>query len=309
MIMLTTCWAMQAQKNVFLNINHNLGTETFDFETVGENDLGDRYKVDRLEYYISQISLTHDGGQITAVEDYWILVNADNQSTFDLGSFDLTDVESISFHIGVEESVNHNDPTLWPSDHPLAPKSPSMHWGWAGGYRFIAMEGNAGTSFNSNFELHCLGDNNYFETTVDLTGENSDDAINLYINADYNEGLKGLGIASGVISHGTLESEECIKNFRDYVFSAGTSTGLFDVNNSLEFSIAPNPSNNGLVNISLDDQGETHHIQLYDLSGKVILETKTMSATTQIQIADKGIYLLSIMDENGNQATKRVIVQ
>ena len=307
--MLATCWGLQAQKNVILNLSHFLGAESFGTNVPGENDLGETYKIDRLEYYVSQISITHDGGQITPVEDYWILVNTNGVSSFDLGSFEVTDVETISFYIGIEEDLNHADPTLWGAQHPLGPKSPSMHWGWAGGYRFIALEGNGGPNFNNNFELHCLGDDNYFQINIDVVPEIAGDEINLYVNADYNEGLKGLGVNSGVVSHGTPESVVCIANFRDYVFSSGMSTGIFDVENTLEVSVSPNPSHDGVINIALEDNGRTHQIQVYDLSGKLVQQSKTSATITQLNILDKGIYLLNIIDEKGNQATKRVIVQ
>ena len=77
----------------------------------------------------------------TAIPNKWVLVNASEATEVDLGSHDVTNVEAVHFHIGVDSSVNHSDPASYPMGHPLAPVFPSMHWGWAAGYRFVAIEG------------------------------------------------------------------------------------------------------------------------------------------------------------------------
>ena len=103
----------------------------------------------------------HDTGKISQATGVYILANASQVLEVDLGSFDVTNVEAIKFSVGVNEPENHEDPTKWDSNHPLYPKSPSMHWGWASGYRFVALEGKTGDQLNKTFEIHALGDDNY----------------------------------------------------------------------------------------------------------------------------------------------------
>ena len=154
-----------AQTDVTLKINHKLGAEDFELDAIGVNNLGHEFKASRLEYYVSRITIIHDGGTETAVPDEVIALvqpEAEISTSIPLGSFDVTSIESVKFHIGVYEPVNNEDPTLWPEEHPLAPKSPSMHWGWASGYRFIAYEGYGGAGFSQNFQLHGLGNEKLF---------------------------------------------------------------------------------------------------------------------------------------------------
>lgn len=143
-LMLSSLGSVIAQSDVYIQINHKLDTDPFDFSVEHTNNLGDEFNVTRLEYYMSSITITHDGGIETVVPETWILANAGTFTNVYLGSFDITTLESVSFGIGVEGDYNHLDPASYPSEHPLAPKSPSMHWGWSPGYRFVAMEGSGG---------------------------------------------------------------------------------------------------------------------------------------------------------------------
>ncbi len=48
--------------------------------------------------------LIHDGGQVTPVTDLYLLVSAEKDDQFDLGSFALENIEGIEFSIGVDEA-------------------------------------------------------------------------------------------------------------------------------------------------------------------------------------------------------------
>ena len=126
------------QKEVHLQINQYIGNDPFAIGDEGTNDLGTKFSISRLDYYISSIKLHHDGGTTTNVGDKYILVSNGNTVDELLGEFNIGVLDSITFSVGVDPLYNHGDPTLWPANHPLAPKSPEMQWGWAAGYRFVA---------------------------------------------------------------------------------------------------------------------------------------------------------------------------
>ena len=142
---------LNAQSSVNIQINHLLDGVRFENEINTVNDLGNDFMIDRLQYYISGFSITHDGGQVTEVEDLYVLVSLlnDSESTMiDLGELTFTTLESVNFNLGVDQEANHSDPSLYHPTHALYPKSPSMHWGWTSGYRFIALEGKSGPNVN-----------------------------------------------------------------------------------------------------------------------------------------------------------------
>ena len=76
-------------------------------EATASNNIGSTFHFTRVQYYLSQISIIHDGGTETLMEDTWILVNAEEDTQVDLGDHAITQVEAIHFYIGVEEEVNH----------------------------------------------------------------------------------------------------------------------------------------------------------------------------------------------------------
>ncbi len=298
--------SIHAQKNVVLNINHFIGDEFYDSELIGTNDLGNDFKVNRLEYYLSQITLIHDGGAETLIEDLWLLVNPELNQSYELGQFTFENLEGIRLGIGVEEEVNHDDPALWPSDHPLAPKNPSMHWGWAGGYRFVAMEGTAGSNFNTVFELHGTGDVNYSTTQITLEGVTQDDQVDIYVNADYAKALEGISLNDGIISHGEIgEAKLCLRNFRDYVFSPGSFVSSNNTISLIDFTVYPNPSLDGNINL---ETAEDALLELYDVHGKLVFSQNVKEGYNQFSLQEKGVYLAKLINQN-SQATKRIVVK
>ena len=202
--LLLMSFSIMAQNTVQLNINHKLGTDDFAMNTAAQNNMANDFNISRLQYYIAEISIVHDGGTETAITDLYALVDANNATQLDLGSHSITSIEGVNFHIGVDAGKNHADPASYSMSHPLAPKNPSMHWGWTSGYRFIAMEGNGGANLNQTFELHGLGDANYFKVTVPfataMTATNNEFVLN--VDADYTRILENVNVSSGLIVHG-----------------------------------------------------------------------------------------------------------
>ena len=172
-----------------------------------------------MKYYLSQISVFHDGGRETKIENTWILVDAAVDTLIDLGTFMIDEVEYIRFHIGVEEAFNHFDPASWPPEHPLAPQNPSMHWGWSPGYIFIAYEGRCGPNLEGYLELHALRDLNYTQVNVGANATAQSGEIQIEINADYAKGLHNIVAEESIVIHdGFLEAQDLIKNFGSLVF-------------------------------------------------------------------------------------------
>jgi hypothetical protein len=304
-----------SQSNVYLKINHLLGASPFAFNTTTTNNLGNTFDVSRMEFYISSLSITHDGGMVTTISNTWILANASTQVYEVLGNYNITAIEKVTFSIGVETPTNHNDPSLFTDSHPLAPKSPSMHWGWSAGYRFIAMEGMAGTSSaNQMYQLHGLGDVNYFSQTILTAGTTDANGLVIELNADYEQALKDINVASGVISHGEAnEAKKMMENFRDYVFTSiegNSPVGVAEIGKKSQFSIYPNPSKYGnriVLNYNGDVIGLS--VEILDLSGRLIKNVALENNSLTLNNLEKGIYLLNIKSEAGNVIeTQKLIV-
>jgi|TARA_B110000971_G_scaffold9054_1_gene8744 hypothetical protein len=316
-ILLCASFSINAQVNTNIRIYHTLGTQLFQMNSTTQNDLTQDYQVTRIEYYLTKFSVVHDGGQITAISDDTVALISATDGTFssiELGSLNITDVEAVKFHIGVYSPVNNEDPSLYPSSHPLAPKSPSMHWGWASGYRFLVYEGVGGVNFSQVFQLHALGNNNYFETTVSAVGEMAGGNLIIALDADYTRGVDNIDVSNGVVAHGVdLDDLTALENFRDFVFSQNVlplSTSTDDIESDIQWGLFPNPSSDGKIVVSIDSDVTIDKILITDLLGKEVSSVNYSNLkSVEIDIATSGIYLIQLLTNSSIVSTKRVVIQ
>ena len=218
--------AVFAQQDLYLEIEHQLNGQPFSIGAQGQNNLGHAFDVNRLEYYLSRISITHDGGQVIDLPDTYFLVDGAQNFNELLGNFNIAQLESITFAVGVDSSRNHLDPASWPMTHPLAPKNPSMHWGWTAGYRFAVMEGASGVGLAQFYEFHALGNRNYTFQTIETAGEDNNGDLVIHLIADYAGALYNMPLDQGIVQHGQDdEAAEFLDNFALRVFESSDGNG------------------------------------------------------------------------------------
>ena len=308
--------AANAQTNVIFNIEHLLKDKGFRLNQAATTNTNTNFSVSRLQYYISNISIIHDGGTVTPATGVYILVDAVNDVIQDLGSYNVTTIEGIKFSIGVNQPVNNQDPTKWPSNHPLSPQVPSMHWGWQAGYRFVAMEGKEGANLSNGFELHALGNNYYYDIQIPLSGQDIFGQQHITLKADYTRALENINIVGGKIVHGEeTETIDLLRNFRDFVFTSqtGASNVLASVNNVLApaaLDMYPNPSN-GTVSFDITDKSvNITSIQISDITGKVVENIAVNDfETAQTTLTTQGVYIVSLMNGTNSLLTKKLVIQ
>lgn len=284
------------QKEVHLQLNQYIGTAPFSIGDGGTNDLGTKFNISRLDYYISSIKLHHDGGMQTAVNNKYIFVSKGETVDELLGSFNIGILDSITFSIGVEATDNHADPTLWPAGHPLAPKSPEMHWGWAAGFRFIAIEGKSGANLQFNYQIHGLGDELYKPTTIVTHGTEHNGGLMVSIDADYGHSLRGINMNKNIILHGsTKEAVSLLSNFNQHVFSA---TPLISAAHDIEvgsLTVFPNPSIDGKVTITLsEDQILDGKIIIRDAVGRIVYQLSNPALQNEVIVDHLGFYSIEL---------------
>ncbi len=306
-LLVVSILTVNAQQDVYLKINHKLGSSNFAFNQTTTNNLSNSFNFDRLEYYIAEITLRYDGGQDTTLDTY-ILVDAGSTTNQLLGTFSITSLESISFGVGVNTPYNNDDPNLWPTNHPLAPKSPSMHWGWAAGYRFAAFEGKTGTSMNSVWQIHALGNRNYNLQTIPTSGLTSGNTTTIELNADYAKAMNNITVNGNLITHGEIaESVTLLNNFTNGVFSIGT-VGLNE-NQLVNFSVSPNPSSKDIL-IQFEDNQNGNELIITSLNGQVVSkEIITSGNQVTLSISTKGTYLANIYQKGNLIGSQKVIIK
>lgn len=296
------------QVDVILKINHKLGNAAFAYGTAATNNLGNDFNVSRLQYYVAEVTLIHDGGQETTVPAYWILVDAGTAVSENLGNFNITQLEGIKMGIGVEPAFNHLDPASYPATHPLAPKAPSMHWGWASGYRFVALEGKGGSGLNQTFEIHALGDDNYHTLTVPTNGTLSGNELTVELDADYTGAIKNIDVSNGNIMHGeTGIAADLLVNFAYSVFSAqgAASMGISESEKD-KFAIGPNPSQ-GTFTIHYSGE-KSFDVSIMDATGRIIEKATDIHKTRGFSIQQNGIYFVAISQNGQAISIEKIVV-
>lgn len=300
-----------AQKDVYLRIMHQWDGQSFAFNTVATTSEGDDVQLNRMEYYISGIKVYHDGGQEIDLPSQYILANAAFETQVSLGSLSLTTVDSIRFAVGVDQNANHADPSTYNASHPLAPKSPSMHWGWTAGYRFVAVEGVTGSNMNDPMEVHALGDVNYFTQTIETSGTEVFGALVLQIDADYIKAFDGISMNGGLINHGeTGASVTLLENFRDDVFSESQQSVhpvSVEENSPASFQIQPNPAN--INNARIQFTQPTHGtVRVMDLTGRIVDHHELRGENQlSLNIKNAGVYLVEVRSQGASKALRLVV--
>jgi hypothetical protein len=295
---------LSAQQSIHLKINHKFDGAPLILNQQAQNNLGHTFTIGRVDYYISSISIQHDGGTMTAFPEVYIISKGTNEVDVNLGTADVNAIESITFSIGVDASVNNDDPALWPSGHPLSYQSPSMHWGWSSGYRFVAMEGQSGQSLNQDYQLHGLWNDNYFSQTIPITGTQNGNELYINLDADYLEALRDINLSAGPINHGTNSNDlTMLQNFRDYVFSPASNVVGVSETSNLSAAVYPNPANSTFRILGLREQA---HVAILDMTGRIIYNA-IVGAQDEIKAPVAGTYLVTIITETGNYSQKLIV--
>jgi len=299
-----------AQTNLTLNMEQFLNGTAIEYNKEATNNLDNSFKINRLQYYVSGFSVKHDGGKTTEISDTYFLIDPTKHNSFDLGSHDVTNMESITFYVGVDKAKNHADPSQYSSEHPLAPKSPSMHWGLSAGYRFVAMEGKAGGSLNTTFEVHALGNDYYYPIEIPFAETAKDGAINVALRAEYSKLLEGIDVSQGLIVHGAFgEAIELLKNFRDHVFTNAIGEGnvLSIPSTDIMTGMYPNPSS-GMLNMSFE-RLVSASVEVLDLHGKILYseDFKGNQFSTEVDL-NSGVYLVRVRENNGILSTRKWVI-
>lgn len=311
-IVLLTTSGLMAQTQVELEIIHRADGQAFAMNQEYQAPGAYPFKVERLEYYLSSIKLVHDGGQVTDVTDTWLLVNAGSASNFDLGSFDVTDLEALRFSVGVEQPINTEDPSLWPTDHPLAPQMPSMHWGWNAGYRFVALEGVAGSG-EFTMQLHGLGVNNYVELEMPYSLSAAGGQLNIPVYTNYAGLLTDVDASTGLIVHSeTQESQTALLNMTvaNRVFTPMINTSVEAVGaGEAQLQLFPNPTVAGQsATLKLDEPADAGtQVTILDVQGRQVWSTKLTAGANELALPTiaAGTYMVQLMQDAQLVATRK----
>ena len=123
-------------------------TPKFSGEPIQSNSL--RYETSAKETFsITRVSYLLSGFALQRADGSWLELTNEiawfdmerGHSSHRVASVPSGEYQSVRFHIGLDEKLNHADPAQFTADHPLNPNLNGLHWNWQGGYIFLALEG------------------------------------------------------------------------------------------------------------------------------------------------------------------------
>ncbi len=308
-------------RSVHFRINHLAKGAPLSYSLIYQNDLEQDYRFTRIEYFITGFELSSETGRMSLIDSV-CLVNAAKPAQYDLGSIDLERVDSLHFHFGVDKERNHGDPSVYPLGHPLAPRDRySMHWDWASGYRFWAVEGDADTTgdgeMDVSFQYHIAIDGNYLPASLETIVQNND-SISFLMDIDYVDLLAGVDFRGEPVVHGgfggpydTPLDSMLVRLRTRSCYSSGFQRVL-NTNSDLDLqqtSMHPNPAHESL---HIDHPYRIEHIQILDELGRMIkdvLPAPTHEVSIQLEGLKPGVYFVRITDEKECISTKRLIIR
>lgn len=282
-------------KELLIQFNHNYDGVPFVLDDIYTVDDSTSIQISRMEYYLHINSVTDNANNTVSFDDTYLLVNT-SQNQYSIGHYDVTDVMDLSFHIGVAPEVNHNDPALLPSSHPLAPQIPSMHWGWSAGYRFIAIEGmvdkNHDDVFESVIQYHAVDSTYYKPTSITGSTVENESSIIFYIDVNYDKMLEDINTSDAGVFHGLHDENLALINniVSNDVFTVSENLHLSET--SLNSVVYPNPFID-VINLELN---QIATIKLFNIHGKLIEVQELEKGQNRItsEHLDKGLYVLSV---------------
>ena len=159
------------------------------------------------------------------------------------------------------------------------------------------------TASSGELNLTNSGDVIIVKNSSDLTVIDFD-SDDLNLNFDDNQSItRSPDITGDYVLHTDVN--------KNLVYSPGLQvegTTLSIQDNRLKFDITfyPNPVKNGFVNINSKTEG-TKTVELYDLTGRMVMSTKLDTSTLDVSNIGSGIYLLKVTISN-RTSTKKLII-
>ena len=124
-------------------------------------------RLERLDWIASQLELQRaDGTWLPSADWSAFFSQSAARFTADATGVPAGDYRAIRFVVGLDKATNALTPDQFGSEHALRPAIDTMHWGWLGGFIFLAIEGRGE---HGAFSYHLANDGH--ATTITLPVE------------------------------------------------------------------------------------------------------------------------------------------
>ncbi|MBL4648460.1 MAG: T9SS type A sorting domain-containing protein [Aureispira sp.] len=197
LLFLCSCWSLHAQTDIESNIQHKFGKSNYIPNQPYVDEENRVILITRIQYYLSNIELTHDGGQSVLVNKQHILMDGEI-SVYNLGSVstEIQQLEALNFDLGVDPSLNSSRPINHPVGHALADNS--LYSNDQQSYIFLAIEGMIDTDGDQTpdkpFSFHATGNQLFRNMTIQTTTSRNGTGLKINLVANIANWLKDIDL-------------------------------------------------------------------------------------------------------------------
>ncbi|MCH2023578.1 MAG: T9SS type A sorting domain-containing protein [Saprospiraceae bacterium] len=311
-------FSMLAQTDIELNIQHKFEKSNF---IQGQTYLTDDNRailISRIEYFISNIELIHDGTQTSTVTNYPHLLINGQTTTYNLGTVNssVQELEYINFDVGVDASANQNTPNTYPTGHALS--TTNMYSNNQFSYIFIAIEGmmdsNGDQIPDKPFVLHATGDHLLRNISTAAKTASTNNTLKINLIANVAKFLNDIDLElAGIQENGGVINQKLCDNTEDYtVFS---NVGTTNVNTLVS------PQNQINIDSRLSYKPTIHYkfytseeldMTITNLNGSYFIQRHNLAPDGNYFIDDdlaSGIYIVIFSTPKGIRQCKRFIIR
>lgn len=219
----------------------------------GRDAAGAKVVVLRLDLLLSQVALRREDGSWLESKDWFACVRCDQgKHTALLEGVPGAKFTAIRFNVGLDSATNASDPNARAADHPLHPLVNGLHWGWAGSYIFLAMEGRwhkADGTF-SGWSYHVA--NNWNLMRVELPVEIAEGGVGtIRVAFDLANVFRDINIARDGDSTHSREGDQLATRLKENIEHAFRVKGVTS-DRFHELAITSKPQSNGGTPFHLD---------------------------------------------------------
>ncbi len=129
-------------------------------DTVLTNAVGERITVGRLDFLLSDFRFVlQDGSERPSGTRAAYIGIGRGREAFVLKDLPVEKVRAVRFRVGLRPELDRIAVDALAPDDPLNPLVNGLHWGWLGGFVFLALEGNGrdGAGVEGGFSYHLAG--------------------------------------------------------------------------------------------------------------------------------------------------------
>lgn len=200
-------------------------------------------RITRLDFLLSGLALRRKDGTWVESKDWFAYLSAGAGRMTAKGSgIPAGEYTGIRFQIGVDDATNRADPHRYAADHALNPQVNGLHWGWMGGYIFLALEGrfqNEGKEDGFSYHIANMPQLMKVDLPVEFRGGRP---LTLTLDFDLEKVLSCVGFSKDGTSTHSREGDELAMRIKSRIEQSFRVRGLsYDVYQTPAYASPPAP--------------------------------------------------------------------